>query len=44
MKLRSWLNRFVPRFPQPLPLLYDLDEFGGQLFVDITWDAPSDFT
>jgi hypothetical protein len=41
--LGSELNRFVPRFPRLLPWLYDLDEFGGQLFVDITRDAPSDF-
>jgi len=37
----SELNRFVPRFPQVLLCLYDLNDFSGQLFVDIMRTHPT---
>ena len=34
------LNRFLPRYPQVLLCLYDLDHFGGQILVDILKTHP----
>jgi hypothetical protein len=34
------LNRFLPRFPQVIMCLYDLDRFGGQVLVDILKTHP----
>jgi hypothetical protein len=36
----SELNRFVPRYPQVLLCLYDLDDFSGQLLADIMQTHP----
>jgi hypothetical protein len=34
------LNRFVPRYPQVMLCLYDLDQFSGRLFFDIMKTHP----
>jgi hypothetical protein len=34
------LNRFLPRYPQVILCLYDLDRFGGQVLVDILKTHP----
>jgi hypothetical protein len=34
------LNRFLPRYPQVIMCLYDLDRFGGQVLVDILKTHP----
>jgi hypothetical protein len=34
------LNRFLPRYPQVIMCLYDLDHFGGQVLVDILKTHP----
>jgi len=34
------LNRFLPRYPQVIMCLYDLDHFGGQVVVDILKTHP----
>jgi hypothetical protein len=34
------LNRFLPRYPQVILCLYDLDHFGGQILVDILKTHP----
>jgi hypothetical protein len=36
----SELNRFVPRYPQLLLCLYDLNDFSGQLLADIMQTHP----
>ncbi len=39
-RYESELNRFVPRYPQILLCLYDLDKFSGDLLVDIMKTHP----
>jgi MEDS: MEthanogen/methylotroph, DcmR Sensory domain len=34
------LNRFLPRYPQVILCLYDLEHFGGQVLVDILKTHP----
>jgi hypothetical protein len=34
------LNRFLPRYPQVVMCLYDLDHFGGEILVDILKTHP----
>ena len=34
------LNRFVPRYPQVIMCLYDLDHYGGEILVDILKTHP----
>ncbi len=34
------LNRFVPRYPQVILCLYNLDRFGGEILVDILKTHP----
>jgi len=34
------LNRFLPRYPQVILCLYDLDHFGGEILVDILKTHP----
>jgi hypothetical protein len=34
------LNRFLPRYPQVIMCLYDLNRFGGQILVDILKTHP----
>jgi hypothetical protein len=34
------LNRFLPRYPQVIMCLYDLDRFGGKILVDILKTHP----
>jgi hypothetical protein len=34
------LNRFLPRYPQVILCLYDLDMFGGQILVDVLKTHP----
>jgi hypothetical protein len=34
------LNRFLPRYPQVIMCLYDLDRFGGRVLVDILKTHP----
>ena len=34
------LNRFLPRYPQVIMCLYDLDHFGGEVLVDILKTHP----
>jgi hypothetical protein len=34
------LNRFLPRHPQVIMCLYDLDHFGGEILVDILKTHP----
>jgi len=36
----SELNRFLPRYPQVILCLYDLDRFGGEILVDILKTHP----
>jgi hypothetical protein len=36
----SMLNRFVPRYPQLVLCLYDLDRFGGDIVVDLLKTHP----
>lgn len=36
----SELNRFLPRYPQVILCLYDLDRFSGELLVDILKTHP----
>jgi hypothetical protein len=40
MTYEAELNRFLPRYPQVLLCLYDLDRFGGQILVDILKTHP----
>jgi len=40
VRYESELNRFVPRYPQVMLCLYDLDRFSGDLFVDILKTHP----
>jgi hypothetical protein len=39
-RYESALNRFVPRYPQVMICLYDLDSFGGDLLVEILRTHP----
>lgn len=34
------LNRFLPRYPQVILCLYDLDRFGGEILIDILKTHP----
>jgi hypothetical protein len=34
------LNRFLPRYPQVIMCLYDLDRFGGEILVDVLKTHP----
>jgi hypothetical protein len=36
----SELNRFLPRYPQVILCLYDLDRFGGEVIIDIVKTHP----
>jgi hypothetical protein len=36
----SELNRFLPRYPQIILCLYDLEQYGGQILVDILKTHP----
>jgi hypothetical protein len=36
----SELNRFLPRYPQVILCLYDLDQYGGEILVDILKTHP----
>jgi hypothetical protein len=36
----SELNRFLPRYPQVILCLYDLEQYGGQILVDILKTHP----
>jgi hypothetical protein len=40
MTYEAELNRFVPRYPQVILCLYDLDNFSGQVLVDILKTHP----
>jgi MEDS: MEthanogen/methylotroph, DcmR Sensory domain len=40
VRYESELNRFIPRYPQVMMCLYDLDRFSGDLFVDIVKTHP----
>jgi hypothetical protein len=40
MTYEAELNRFVPRYPQVILCLYDLDSFSGQILVDILKTHP----
>jgi hypothetical protein len=40
MTYEAELNRFLPRYPQVIMCLYDLDQFGGQILVDILKTHP----
>src|SRR5882757_8476143 len=40
MTYEAELNRFLPRYPQVIMCLYDLDRFGGQILVDILKTHP----
>jgi hypothetical protein len=40
MTYEAELNRFVPRYPQVILCLYDLDRFSGDLLVDILKTHP----
>jgi hypothetical protein len=40
IRYEAELNRFVPRYPQVLLCLYDLDRCGGDLFIDIMRTHP----
>jgi hypothetical protein len=40
MTYEAELNRFLPRYPQVILCLYDLDHFGGQILVDILKTHP----
>jgi len=40
MTYEAELNRFVPRYPQVILCLYDLDNFSGQILVDILKTHP----
>jgi DcmR-like sensory protein len=40
MTYEAELNRFLPRYPQVIMCLYDLDHFGGQILVDILKTHP----
>jgi hypothetical protein len=40
MSYEAELNRFVPRYPQVILCLYDLDCFSGQILVDILKTHP----
>jgi hypothetical protein len=40
MTYEAELNRFLPRYPQVILCLYDLDHFGGQVLVDILKTHP----
>jgi hypothetical protein len=40
MTYEAELNRFLPRYPQVIMCLYDLDWFGGQILVDILKTHP----
>jgi hypothetical protein len=39
-RYESQLNRFVPRYPQVMMCLYDLDSLGGDLLVEILRTHP----
>lgn len=36
----SELNRFLPRYPQVILCLYDLERFGGEIIIDIVKTHP----
>jgi MEDS: MEthanogen/methylotroph, DcmR Sensory domain len=40
MTYEAELNRFVPRYPQVILCLYDLDSFSGQILIDILKTHP----
>jgi hypothetical protein len=40
MTYEAELNRFVPRYPQVILCLYDLDNFSGQTLIDILRTHP----
>jgi hypothetical protein len=40
IRYESALNRFVPRYPQVMMCLYDLDHFSGKALVDILRTHP----
>jgi hypothetical protein len=40
MTYEAELNRFVPRYPQVILCLYDLDNFSGQILIDILKTHP----
>ncbi len=40
IRYESELNRFVPRYPQVMMCLYDLDRFGGQVLVELLRTHP----
>jgi hypothetical protein len=40
MTYEAELNRFLPRYPQVIMCLYDLDRFGGQVLVEILKTHP----
>ena len=40
MTYEAQLNRFLPRYPQVILCLYDLDHFGGAVLVDILKTHP----
>ena len=40
MTYEAELNRFLPRYPQVILCLYDLDHFGGEILVDILKTHP----
>ena len=40
MTYEAELNRFVPRYPQVILCLYDLNSFGGQILIDILKTHP----
>ncbi len=40
MTYEAELNRFVPRYPQIILCLYDLDNFNGQVLIDILKTHP----
>ncbi len=40
VRYESELNRFLPRYPQVILCLYDLERFGGEVLVDILKTHP----
>jgi hypothetical protein len=40
MTYEAELNRFLPRYPQVILCLYDLDHFGGEVLIDILKTHP----
>jgi hypothetical protein len=39
-RYESELNRFMPRYPQMILCLYDIDQFGGGIVVDMLKTHP----